>query len=91
MGRIIGGVEIDRDPPGVPAAAALMPLDDTHRQLLPQGIELLAPHGPQSGCEASASPVIVPPEVAGEFDAFSRDRLGEPVEFSRCCNRRGPG
>ena len=26
MGRIIGGVEIDRDPPGMPAAAALMPL-----------------------------------------------------------------
>ena len=24
MSRIIGGVEIDRDPPGVPAAAALM-------------------------------------------------------------------
>ena len=44
MGRIIGGVEIDRDPPGVPAAAALLPLDDTHRQLLPHGIELLAPH-----------------------------------------------
>ena len=44
MGRIIGGVEIDRDPPGMPAAAALMPLDDAQRQLLPHGIELLAPH-----------------------------------------------
>ena len=44
MGRIIGGVEIDRDPPGVPAAAPLMPLDDAHRQFMPHGRELLAPH-----------------------------------------------
>ncbi|MDA1093883.1 MAG: hypothetical protein O3A25_11545 [Acidobacteria bacterium] len=44
MGRIVGGVEIDRDPPGLPAAPPPMPLDHAHRQLARQPIEGGPPH-----------------------------------------------
>ena len=44
MGRIIGGVEIDRDSTRAPAPPPVMPFDDTGRQLAPHRIEFLAAH-----------------------------------------------
>ena len=43
MGRVLGRVEVDRDPAGLAAPPPLMPRDDTHRQLTPQRVELLDP------------------------------------------------
>ena len=43
MGRVIGGVEIDRDPAGPPAEPPVMPLDHARRQVAPHRVELLDP------------------------------------------------
>ena len=43
MGLVVGGVEIDRDPPRAPAEASLMPLDHARREFAPHRIEGLDP------------------------------------------------
>ena len=44
MGRILGGVEIDRNPADPSAEPSVMPLEHAGRQLASHCIELLAPH-----------------------------------------------